>query len=160
MRRLATPADIDFVHAVYVHPQVSPYLTYEPMPLADFRPIFQELLASGCFYVYEVDGQPAGFYRALRYPGRVRHVACLGTLAVDPRLHGRGIAGAMVGDAIERLRAEGVRRIELFAESDNATALRFYQKLGFVHEGTLRRFYQRAGEASPVDEYVMGLLLD
>ena len=96
---------------------------------------------------------------ALPYPGRVGHVALLGTLAVDPRRHGQGIGRAMVADAIERLRADGIRRIELYAESDNTQALRFYRQLGFVHEGTLRDFYKRADQAHYVDEYVMGLLL-
>ncbi|KWT98580.1 ribosomal-protein-alanine acetyltransferase [Variovorax sp. WDL1] len=65
----------------------------------------------------------------------------------------------MLTDAIERLKADGVRRIELYAESDNAQALRFYGKLGFVHEGTLRQFYKRADEPRYVDEYVLGLLV-
>lgn len=159
MRRLATPQDIEAVHAIHSHESVLPFLTYERMPLQDFRPIYQALVDSACFFVWEVDGRIAGFYKATRLPGRASHVVQLGTLAVDPALQGRGVAPAMIGDAIERLRAEGVRRIELFAESDNARGLRFYQKLGFVHEGTLRAFYKRAGDEHYVDEYVMGLLL-
>lgn len=160
MRRLATPEDIDTVFALYMHEKVVPFLTYDPMPLEDFRPIYQGLLDSGCFFIYEREGRVAGFYRATRYPGRVQHVACLGTLAVDPALHGQGIALAMVGEAIDTLKAAGVKRIELFAESDNAPALRFYEKLGFEREGTLRKFYKRAGEADYIDEYVMALLVD
>ena len=160
MRRLATPADRDAVFAIYSHPEVTPYLTHEPMSLADFVPVYDELLASGHFHVWTVDGgEVAGFYRTTRYPGRVSHVVLLGTVAVDPRRHGQGIAGAMLADAIARLRAEGVRRVELYAEADNPRALRFYGKLGFVHEGTLRQFYKRAAEAHYVDEWVMGLLL-
>ncbi len=160
MRRLATPQDIDAVFALYMHEKVIPFLGYDPMPLEDFRPIYQGLLDSGCFYLYEVDGSMAGFYRATRYPGRVQHVACLGTLAVDPAFHGQGVALAMVSEGIELLKAAGVKRIELFAESDNAPALRFYGKLGFEREGTLRKFYKRAGEADYVDEYVMARLFD
>lgn len=159
MRRLATPQDIEAVHAIYSHEAVLPYLTYERMPLADFRPIYQGLLDSGVFFVWEVDGAIAGFYKATRLPGRVSHVAQLGTLAVDPGRHGQGVARAMVSDAIARLKAEGVRRVELYAEADNARGLRFYQKLGFVEEGRLRDFYKRAGDAHYVDELVMGLLL-
>ncbi|MEZ2294614.1 N-acetyltransferase family protein [Variovorax sp. RCC_210] len=160
MRRLATPEDIDTVFAVYMHEKVVPFLGYDPMPLEDFRPIYQSLLDSGCFFIYEREGRVAGFYRATRYPGRVQHVACLGTLAVDPAFHGQGIALAMVSEAIDTLKAAGVKRIELFAESDNAPALRFYEKLGFEREGTLRKFYKRAGEADYIDEYVMALLVD
>ncbi|WP_422089025.1 GNAT family N-acetyltransferase [Variovorax sp.] len=123
MRRLATPEDIDTVFALYMHEKVVPYLGYDPMPLEDFRAIYRQLLDGRDFFVYERDGRIAGFYRAARYPGRVRHVASLGTLAVDP-------------------------------------ALRFYEKLGFEREGTLRKFYKRAGDAEAIDDHVMALLVD
>lgn len=160
MRRLATPTDIEAVFSIYSHPEVVPFLTYDPMPFEAFGAVYRELLASGCFFVWETAGDVAGFYRATRYPGRVSHVALLGTLAVDPRRHGQGIGRSMVDDAIARLRADGVRRIELYAESDNAQALRFYGRMGFVIEGTLRDFYKRADQSHYVDEHVLGLLLD
>ncbi|RYF49412.1 MAG: GNAT family N-acetyltransferase [Comamonadaceae bacterium] len=159
MRRLATPQDIEAVFSIYSHEKVVPFLTYEPMSLDRFGGIYKELLQSGCFFVWEIGEAVAGFYKATRYAGRAQHVALLGTLAVDPRLHGQGTGHAMLTDAIERLKAEGVKRIELYAESDNAQALGFYRKLGFVHEGTLREFYKRAHEAHCVDEYVLGLLV-
>jgi ribosomal protein S18 acetylase RimI-like enzyme len=160
MRRLAEERDEARVYALYMDESVVPYLGYDPMPPAGFGPVFGELLASGCFFVYELDGELAGFYRATRYSGRARHVAGLGTLAVAPRFQGRGVAGAMVGDAIARLRAAGVRRVELSVESDNPRALRFYQRLGFEVEGTLRQLYKRAHQAHYVDNHVMGLLLE
>lgn len=160
MRRLAQPTDLERVFSIYAHPQVVPYLTYEPMDLAAFGPLFDELVRSGCFWLWERGGEVAGFYKATRYPGRVNHVVLLGTLAVDPQFHGQQVGRAMVEDAIAHFRAEGIRRVELFAESDNAAALAFYQRLGFVHEGTLREFYKRAHEAHYVDEHVLGLLLD
>jgi putative acetyltransferase len=160
LHRLATPCDFDAVFDLYMHEKVVPYLGYDPMPHDDFRAVFQGLLDSGGFFIFEVDGRLAGFYRVTRYPGRAQHVASLGTLAVDPALHGRGVAQTMVIDVLARLKAEGVRRVELMAESDNTTALRFYARLGFVHEGTLRQFYRRAGEADFVDEHLMALLFD
>ncbi|UVH57423.1 GNAT family N-acetyltransferase [Variovorax paradoxus] len=160
MHRLATPEDIDTVFALYMHEKVVRFLGYDPMPIEDFRAVYQALLDTRCFYVYEREGRIAGFYRATRYPGRIHHVAGLGTLAVDPAFHGQGIALAMVSEAIDTLKTAGVKRIELFAESDNAPALRFYEKLGFEREGTLRKYYKRAGEENYVDEYVMALLFD
>lgn len=159
MRRLATPQDIDAVHAIYSHDDVLPFLTYERMSLEAFRPVYQQLLQSGCFYLWDADGEVAGFYKATRFPGRVNHVVQLGTLAVDPRRHGQGVAQAMFEDALARLKAEGTHRVELMAEADNARGLRFYAKFGFVEEGRLRDFYKRAGDDHYVDELVMGLIL-
>ena len=160
MRRLATPQDIEAVFSIYMHEKVVPFLGYDPMPLDEFRPIYRELVESRSFFIYEVDGRVAGFYRATRYPGRVSHVACFGTLAVNPSLHGKGIAHAMVSDGIARLVAEGVKRIELYVESDNAPGLRFYEKQGFEREGTLRKFYKRAGETDYIDDHLLALLID
>ena len=160
MRRLATPHDLEAVFTIYMHERVVPFLGYDPIPLDEFRAIYKELVDSRSFYIYEDDGRVAGFYRATRYPGRVRHVACFGTLAVDPALHGKGIAHAMVSDAIAHLKADGVKRIELYVESDNAPGLRFYKKLGFEHEGTLRKFYKRADEAEYIDDQLLALLID
>jgi RimJ/RimL family protein N-acetyltransferase len=58
------------------------------------------------------------------------------------------------------LKAAGVKRVELCVESDNAPGLRFYEKLGFQREGTLRKFYKRAGDAEAIDDHMMALLFD
>ena len=47
MRRLATSRDLAAVHALYMHEKVVRFLGYDPMPLADFRPIHEELVRSG-----------------------------------------------------------------------------------------------------------------
>jgi RimJ/RimL family protein N-acetyltransferase len=160
VRRLATNSDIEQVFEIYMHEVVVPYLSFDPMPIEDFRVVYQKLLQRGSFYIYESAGQIAGFYEALRYAGRAQHVACLGTLALNPKLHGRGIAKEMISDAIIKMRESGVKRIELFVETDNAHAIRFYNKLGFEIEGTLRKFYKRSTDKHYVDEHIMAILLD
>lgn len=158
--RLATPDDLDAVHAIYVDPRVSPYLGHDPMSRDAFVPILAKLVDEGAFRVVVDDaGAVQGFYRAVRHEGRARHVGYLGTLAVAPSAHGSGLAKAMVETAIEGLAAEGVVRVELMLEADNPRALAFYRKLGFVLEGTMRAAYQRSGDAGYVDELFMAKLL-
>jgi len=60
---------------------------------------------------------------------------------------------------LTRLRAEGVRRLELMLEADNPRALRFYEKQGFEFEGRLRAAYRRSHEDHDVDELLMARLL-
>lgn len=160
MRRLANDCDLARVFALYMDRAVVPFLGFDPMPLENFRPIFDELLASGAFFVYEVSGEIAGFYKVSRLPGRAHHVASLGSLAVAPEYQGLGIARAMVRDAIEELRASGVKRIELIVESDNPRAIAFYERLGFATEGRLRKFYKRSHEPHYVDDYLMALIFE
>ena len=66
----------------------------------------------------------------------------------------------MMQDALDRLAASGIRRVELSVEADNPRAIAFYQRFGFVHEGTQRAAYKRAGEYGYVDELMYGLLLE
>jgi len=159
MRRLAIPSDIERVYAIYMDPQVVPFLGHDPLPRDAFARVFDPLFESGGFYVYEVAGQVQGFYQLRRHVGRAAHVAYLGTLAVAPAMHGRGVAGAMLRDAIERLRRASIRRVELTVEADNPRAIAFYQRLGFEYEGRQRAAYKRAADDGYVDELMYALLL-
>lgn len=160
MPQLARPQDIDQVHRIYMHERVLPFLGHDPMDLEAFRAVFNGLLSSGGFYVVERDGAVAGFYRISQFEGRARHVAQLGTLAVDPKHQGSGLAREMVEAALEQMKALGIRRVELQAEADNARGLAFYRKLGFEPESVQRRAYRRAGESVDVDEVMMVRFLD
>jgi putative acetyltransferase len=154
-RRLVVPDDFAAVHAIYTHPEVVPYLGYDPMPLADFEPVFAGLLASGAFYVAPRDGEIRGFYRENRQKGRSRHVVTLETLAIVPSEKGSGFAAEMISEAIYHMRTDGVLRVELMVEADNARGIAFYRKLGFEHEGRLRAAYKRADQPDYVDELLM-----
>ena len=98
-----------------------------------FGKVFEPLF-NGSFYVFEEHGQLQGFYKVQRHIGRAAHVAYLGTLAVAPQAKGSGLARRMMQDALDRLAASGIRRVELSVEADNPRAIAFYQRFGFVHE--------------------------
>ena len=59
-RRPAASADCERIHAISSAPSVAPYLTYEPMPLEAFRPIFEDALTASDFYVWEAQGRVVG----------------------------------------------------------------------------------------------------
>lgn len=159
MHRLAAVADLDAVYAIYLHEDVIPYLGFDPMPRTDFVAVMDELLASRSFFVVEDQGRVLGFYRTRRQQGRAAHVACIGTFAIAPDARGSGLARAVLEQAISRLQSEGVTRVELTVEADNPRAIRFYRKLGFELEGTMRSAYKRSGDAHYVDELFMAKLL-
>jgi len=158
LRRLASPKDFAEVHRIYTHDEVAPFLRFDPVPLTDFRPVFEDLLATNSFFVALRDGHVRGFYRVNRQKGRSRHVVVLETLAIDPVEKGSGFAHAMIGEALECMRQEGVRRVELMVEADNPRALAFYRKLEFEQEGRLRAAYKRANQTDYVDELLMARL--
>ena len=73
-----------------------------------------------------VDGRIVGF--ATLVAGELED------LFVDPGWMRRGIGRALVLDAVAVVRASGLGRIEVTA---NDHALRFYEEMGFVREGTV-----------------------
>jgi len=155
LRRFATPQDFEAVYSIYMHPEVVPYLGIDPASRGDFAPVFAALLATGAFYVVLVDGEVRGFYRVNRHAGRSRHAAALETLAIAPSEKGSGFAHAMIEEAIEHMRSDGILRVELMVEADNPRALAFYRKLGFEQEGRLRNAYKRADQHDYVDELLL-----
>jgi len=159
-RRLAVESDLQAIFDIYMHPTVIPFLGFDPMPLPEFREkVFGDLLRSKCFFMIEREAAIAGFLKIARYPGRAQHVAMLGTFAIRPDLHGSGVAKPIMENVIQDLRADGVKRVEVIVESDNPKAIRFYEKLGFVMEGTLRQFYKRADQDHYVDDHIMARLV-
>lgn len=159
MRRPANESDFDQIFSIYMDERVTPFLGYDPMSRAEFQTVYAELIGDGNFFVHEIEGQIAGFYKTRRYPGRARHVAYIGSFAVNPAFQGHGLATKMLREAIAHLCAGGIKRVELIVESDNPAAIALYEKCGFDKEGTLRQFYKRAGEDHYVDDYLMALLI-
>jgi ribosomal protein S18 acetylase RimI-like enzyme len=58
-------------------------------------------------------------------------VAYITSVSVVPDHAGRGIASALLSEAIRRARTAGMRRIALEVDAANGGALRLYQKHGF-----------------------------
>ena len=86
-----------------------------------------------------LDGQRVvGEIHAVRMrPRQFRHVLTDLTVAVHPRMQGRGV-GSRLFDALFEAAAgltPPVTRIELVARTGNAAAIRLYERLGFRAEG-------------------------
>lgn len=130
------------------------------MPVSEFKPIFEELTHGNDLYVYEIEDRIAATCVIKRLSRRCHHVASLGTLATNPNLQGRGIGTKFMQEVMDVLKKEGIKRIELSFEADNLIGEKFYHKLGFKREGTLKNWFKRANEDHYVDEHIMAIFLD
>ncbi len=81
MIRLAGKEDLNFIYGCYMHPQVNPYLLYEPMSRESFQPIFDDLLQQGVKYVYGTANENIGMFKLVPLQHRNHHIAYLGGLA-------------------------------------------------------------------------------
>ena len=85
------------------------------------------------------------------------HVRVLG-MSVARDCRSLGLGGALLEAALAWARERGAMKIELSVFADNALALAFYERHGFVREGLRRRQLVRAGEYH--DEVLMARFFD
>ncbi len=71
-------------------------------------------------------------------------------LAVDPDAQGTGLGSALTVAGLVYLRERGAPEAMLYVDSDNAAALRTYQKLGFAHHHIDVEFLIDPSSAPPV----------
>ena len=72
----------------------------------------------------------------------------IGMLAVDSKYRGSGLGQSLVRVAVERLRSMGCLSVVLETESSNKAAMKLYEeKMGFVREQFLARYYLNNSDA-------------
>ena len=79
-----------------------------------------------------VDGERAGAATMYLAPELPEGEALLVAMWVDPAFRGRGVADALIGRVVDEAGAQGIRRLQLDVVTDNAPAVRLYERLGFM----------------------------
>jgi L-phenylalanine/L-methionine N-acetyltransferase len=97
-----------------------------------------------------LDGQFVGSAGFNRYTGRRSHVAGLG-MGVHDDHWGKGIATALMTELVDAAdNWFAIKRLELTVFTDNARAIRLYERFGFEPEGVQRAYAFRAGHYADV----------
>lgn len=163
--RPATVDDFAALHRLYnLEREVNHQIGWDATDEAGFRAIFDEMIASGEQFVVcdggregGSDGGVIGAYRVHRFAHRMRHVARIASVGLMGAHQGKGIGRRMMEGIIERLKGEGIKRIELTVAGDNPRAMWLYESLGFAREGVFPKYFLRAGEDEYKDEVAMGM---
>lgn len=129
MIRIGTPDDLEALRGVYRRASLSNATDRERL-LAhpELLVLGPEGLEEGRTWVAVEGGEVVGFATWSRGEGMVE----LEDLFVDPPWMRRGVATALVARVVDRLRSDGVTRLEVTAGSD---ALSFYRTVGFTKVG-------------------------
>lgn len=110
---------------------------------SDFRPERDKQIAGlrlildnpslGRLFVLRVDGRVAGMANALITISTARGapVLLLEDVIVSKTFRGGGHGRALVEHVLDWARSQGMGRVTLLADKDNAPALAFYERLGF-----------------------------
>lgn len=96
--------------------------------LADFVQAFDP--AREAAWIAELDGRVVGSIFLVR--GETPEVGKLRLLYVEPDTRGRGVGAMLVQACVDRARAVGCRRLELWTNSVLVAARRIYQRAGFT----------------------------
>ena len=91
--------------------------------------------AVGQLFVLRVDGQVAGMANALYTVSTAegRRVVLLEDVIVSAAYRGHGLGRRLVEHVLNWAAANGLPRVTLLSDKDNAPALAFYERLGFTH---------------------------
>lgn len=136
--REATENDLKAIVALFADDPLGGHGdTTDPDALPAYRAAFSSIAASPSetLYVAELDGEVAGTFQTMV----TTTMTALGSSnmiieAVQTRadMRGRGIGAAMIGFAVEKARADGMRLVQLTSNAARKDAHRFYQRLGFA----------------------------
>ncbi len=104
------------------------------------------------------DGRCVGFGAMYVQGEHFNHCGAI-TLGVREPFRGRGIGGLLLRALLATAQlSAGLAKVQLTVLTDNAAAIRLYNKHGFQFEGLHRRFARRGGRF--VDAYSMAALLE
>jgi putative acetyltransferase len=155
--RHAEVGDAEALHRIMTGPRVVAETTYIPFQsVGRITKLLAEMPEHDHVLVAEADGEVIGNLALITNPTipRMRHVGCIGAMAVHDGWQGRGASTALMRTALDLAdNWLNLTRIELTVYTDNAAAIKLYEKFGFEIEGSRRRLAFRNGE------YVDALLM-
>ncbi len=148
--RKASESDAEAITAVHIASMREAYRTLvPPEALAGFdaqdrTQRWREVLAEGTSttLLAEAGGEPFGFASFGRCrdedisPGAVGEVMAI---YVRPDAWGQGVGRALLREALDRLRSDGFAEVSLWVIEANRQAIEFYERFGFLRDGSLRR---------------------
>jgi putative acetyltransferase len=107
--------------------------------------------------VAEAAGEVVGFAEMITHPDepRARHAGEINLVAVRESWLGKGVGKALCAELVDLAdNWLNLTRLGLIVFEGNEQAVGIYERLGFAHEGTMRRF--GFGDGAWMDAHVMG----
>jgi RimJ/RimL family protein N-acetyltransferase len=109
-------------------------------PRADFDAFVRDSVTLDLVQFVALDGDHVVGWADIfpAWADAVKHCGSLG-MGVMAAYRGQGIGERLLRACLAKAQTKGMTRVELQVRSDNERAIRLYERLGFAHEGTLRR---------------------
>ena len=137
------------------------YLGYvEPPSLESIRDtVFSNIQSNIPQYIAVIEDRVIGWCEVLPNKGEgFTHSGKIDTMGVLPGYRGQGIGKKLMGVTLSAAEKFGIERVELLVYASNVYAISFYEKTGFVYEGTKRKARKLDGKYN--DVHIMAIFLD
>jgi ribosomal protein S18 acetylase RimI-like enzyme len=95
-------------------------------------------IATQCHFQARLDGEAVGSVGVWDDPETPADAATLVAMYVTPRARGAGVGERLVHAVLGEASARGRRRVVLEVTDGNEPAIRLYERMGFVADGTRR----------------------
>ena len=110
-------------------------------------------------YIALKDDKVVGWCEVLPNQGEgFKHSGKINTMGVSAAYRGQGIGKKLMTATLSAAEEYGMERVELLVYASNQNAIDFYQKIGFVCEGTKKRARKLDGEYD--DVHIMAIFLN
>ena len=139
--RKATEEDVEGIAKVLVE-------SYNIESIKEGKKVFQEETSINHNFIFaDDDGKIAGIVTWLMHGLPKHQLAELDRIAVLPEYQGKGVAKELFKALIEDSKKffeknnSKLRKLYLLTHTENKRAHKFYEKMGFTHETTLKEHY-------------------
>lgn len=125
------------------------------------RPEWQAEFARGDWYVgmvtVESADRPVSIACITRASGAPAHQRFLESVWVAPEFRRQGVAFSMINKVLDRLKLSGVRTVFLWVLDGNSSAMRLYERLGFVSCNHREPLKDYPGHSEELMQFHIGL---
>ncbi len=134
--RLATAKDAKEVAAIIKRHSQKDYMGYVTFKDSYIR----DKMKKNNFFLIAEDKKIIGCTRASIVD---LDLAEIRTLCVDEEYRKQGIATQLIEAALDLLKKHKMRKVVARSKSDNAEAIKLFEKIGFVQEGYFKEHYRK-----------------
>lgn len=152
--RLATPADVPAITAIYNHAILNTIASFwtEPRPEEELA---REVASSGertyPWLVAEREGQVVGTAWSKRWnPRTAYNITCEVSVYIGPEAKGQGVGRALYTDLFARLRANGYKHIIGGISLPNEASVRLHESMGMKRVALFPGIGEKFGRAIDV----------
>lgn len=160
--RDGTEADLPAVAAIYTHYVLETTMTFNTQVRTprDWKDRHQALVVAGPYHllVAEVAGAVVGYVETGPFrPKPAYDTSVELSIYVAPNTRGLGVGGALYEALLPRLQTRDLHRAYSVIALPNDASIRFHERWGFVHRGTLTEAGRKFGGYQDVAFYERAL---